>query len=62
MCALSDFVSFFSKANTDSKPDPPSQRRRNKNGKGKLSVPVNLPTGTTASGKELTGSEGIGDR
>eukprot|EP00105_Crassostrea_gigas_P044363 XP_019928511.1 PREDICTED: uncharacterized protein LOC109620445 [Crassostrea gigas] len=50
------------KANTDSEPDPPSQRGRTKNEKGQLSVPVNLLTGTTAPDKGTTQSNRIGDR
>lgn len=58
------FGLFFSKANTDSKPDPQSQRKRNKNGDGKLDVPIklNLLTGTTALGEEPTESTRIGAR
>nr|XP_019928509.2 SMY2 homolog 2 [Crassostrea gigas] len=50
------------KANTDSEPDPPSQRGGTKNEKGQLSVPVNLLTGTTAPDKGTTQSNRIGDR
>lgn len=58
----SRILSFFPKANTDSKPDPPSQRRGTKNEKGQSLVLGNLPTGTTAPDKGTTESNRIGDR
>lgn len=42
------------KANTDSNPDPPSQRGGTKNEKGLMLVLGNLPTGTTAPDKGTT--------
>lgn len=58
----SRILSFFPKANTNSEPDPPSQRGGTKNEKGQMLVLGNLPTATTAPDKGTTESNRIGDR